>query len=573
MDAKAAKEGQSETGAFGPSAYLVSLLKKVKPQSMAKVEASETQMVDANPDKDIQALITETPSMNAATFYNLLKSKGFLITPPAKPEVKEADGGNSFPQALRAEAKESAAKMNLGNLSFRSTRFIESAVTPSSGAMGASPESDIVGFTKFRVVLIQEGMGNFRDAYFYSRAALESAIPAFEGRKIYADHPSASDEYNRPERSVRDVLGHFENVHIEEGDAGQALLVGDCVIPPEEPFRWARALMTHAVEFSKKYPDKEFIGLSINANGDAESMPIDKVIESGVPESALAKLNKAKENGIDTIKLVSIISDAVSCDLVTEAGAGGKVLQLLEGDKEMDFKKKEADEEKKDMTAPAGPDQAVEEATPEAPHDDEAQDIELIKKMIAKYMGDSEVSAEECGIVKEAHEACKEMGMEGEEAEKGAVAHLKMAKHMAAKKEAGKVEEAKKDEEEKAEEAAKVEEAAEKKEEEKVKESMISLKAENAKLKESLRKIEIAAHLDKVCRESKLPKAVTTAFRESVETPKSVDEINKAWKLFERGFKSTTAVGESFLEGLFVTPEKQVITETKAGLFDGVFKK
>ena len=45
----------------------------------------------------------------------------------------------------------------------------------------------------------------------------------------------------------------------------------------------------------------------------------------------LAKLAEAKENGIESVKVVRKIKSAVSCDLVTEAGAGGKILNFIEG--------------------------------------------------------------------------------------------------------------------------------------------------------------------------------------------------------------------------------------------------
>ena len=38
------------------------------------------------------------------------------------------------------------------------------------------------------------------------------------------------------------------------------------------------------------------------------------------PASAKAKLAEAKENGIESVKVVRQIKSAVSCDLVTEAG-------------------------------------------------------------------------------------------------------------------------------------------------------------------------------------------------------------------------------------------------------------
>jgi len=224
-----------------------------------------------------------------------------------KKKTKEADSSSNFPQVM---PKESA-------FHFQSLNLRESL------------SDDGVGPTKFRVVLLQEGLGNFGDAFYYHRDALDSAVPVFTGSKIYADHPTKIDEEIRPERSVRDVLGHFENLSVEEDKSGRAQLMGDLSILPDKPFEWARALMLHSIEHAKKFPDKNFIGLSINASGDADPASIDDVIKEA-PESARPKLIEAKQNGIESVKVVRLIKSAVSCDLVTEAGAGGKIINYLE---------------------------------------------------------------------------------------------------------------------------------------------------------------------------------------------------------------------------------------------------
>lgn len=194
---------------------------------------------------------------------------------------------------------------------------------------------DGIGPTKFKVALIAEGLGNLRDCYYYTRQCLETAVAtaAFEGKKCFADHPSMSEEQDRPERSVRDILGHFENVHIEEGADGSARLIADLIIPHTAPFEWARTLVASAINFAKKYPDRELVGLSINASGDAKSVGIDEFMQSAsLPEGAKPKILKAKEVGATQIRVVSEIKDAVSVDLVTEPGARGKILEFIESE-------------------------------------------------------------------------------------------------------------------------------------------------------------------------------------------------------------------------------------------------
>lgn len=223
-----------------------------------------------------------------------------------KLERKEADSATAHPQVLRQSS-----------FNFRATNLQESAMDGTDGAK------------TFRVILLQEGLGNLRDAFYYSKEALESAVPIFTGAKIYADHPSMIDEESRPERSVRDILGHFDNLAVEETEDGRCNLMGDVNLVPGQAYDWARGLMLHAIENEKKFPQKPFIGLSINASGDADPTAIDDVI-SGAPESAKPKLIEAKEEGIDSVKVVRVIKSAVSCDLVTEAGAGGAILSIIE---------------------------------------------------------------------------------------------------------------------------------------------------------------------------------------------------------------------------------------------------
>jgi hypothetical protein len=373
----------------------------------------------------------------------------------------------------------------------------------------------------------------------------------FEGKKIYADHPSADEDQNRPERSVRDVLGHFENIAIEEADDGRALLMGDVTILPDKPFEWARALMRHSIEYAKKYPDKDFVGLSINAMGDAQESSIQSVLESA-PESVKAKLIQARDMGIENVRLVSVITEAVSCDLVTEAGAGGKITNILESNKEQEEMKKKIKE--------ADVEQKPEGEKPEAKHDDAAQDMELIKKMMDQYMGKEGYDESEMQQAMEAMNCAVKGGEEKEEAARMACSAMKMAKHMNAMKQA---EESAGEGEEKKEESDEMSKESQKEAEEAKKESstpatdaeVTKLRGENAALKEKLAKIVIAEHLEKTLKESGLTMSVTKKFREMVEGAKSKKEIDDKFKLFMEGYKATGGeAGSSF--DFMIQPEK-----------------
>jgi hypothetical protein len=578
----------NDTGNYGPKAFLNQWFSKLNPKNFGPLPASMPPMVnESNEDVFIKAnpadvvasdILAKNAQVSASTFLNLLKKNGVeLVLNPVL--TKEATGSSSLPQMVREGDNKKP-----GNINFKSGKFLEK----SSGINGEPAGS----FSRFKTVLLTEGLGNLRDLYYYSKEALASAVPVFEGKKIYADHPTAIQEQMQPERSVRDVLGHFENVHLEENSDGQAMLVGDVVIPMDDPFMWARSLMAHSVDYAKKYPDKDFVGLSINASGDAEMMEIDKVIEIA-PMNAKLKIQKAKEEGKQTVKLVSNIAEAVSCDLVTEAGAGGKILELLEGDLKMKKEakketKKEAIMEKKETMPMTKDEQEIAPSSDKAmgvdpQHDDAAQDAELIKQMIAKYMGADEMaSEEECGIVKECYEACMEMGMGESEAAETAVKQLKLAKHMVAKKMKQEAESVKVD----AEDGVVAGSPTEMEAQESMppmdpkaaghKESAIALTAKLAKLEAQVSAYKVKEHLEKVLEASKLPRSATKHFRTLVESAKSTQEIDQSFKIFEAGFKGSSTVGakSDLFENMIVQPEKTVQAKASKGLaLDGVFRK
>lgn len=534
-----AKDGLIESQP-GIETWFVTASTKLKTSTPLKVVPKESAQlsVPSSADELVLSLLNKDPQINASTFLNLLKSNGITfhvageMVKKDEPKV-EADSTSTAPAAALIAKESSTLKLRPFNLS-------EADV----------PKNKVIGFSKFKCILLQEGMGNFGDSFYYSKEAIASAVPIFEGKKIYADHPSALEEETRPERSVRDVLGYFENVHMEEDDKGRSLLCGEVTIMPDEEFAWARSLMREAVEYAKKFPDKDLIGLSIAANGDAEDISIDDLLTRGVPETALPKVMKAKEEGITNLRLVSNITDAVSCDMVTEAGAGGKITELLEGNMSK-AKDKKADAKVKENEIPP----KAEADGADAGHDDAAKDKELIMSMMKKHMGDAaaEPTEEECGVVKEAYEGYKEMGHKDDEAMEKAVSAMKLAKHMASKKEAAPKDDPK---DEPAKESMDEGDEAHK-------EANIKLRAENAALKESIRKVELKDHIEKVCKESKLPNKVTTAFREGVETAKSKDEVDKAWKLFEKAFKASGAhaEGDDALAYLSITPEKTTPAE------------
>jgi len=190
-------------------------------------------------------------------------------------------------------------------------------------------------------------------------------------------------------------------------------------------------------------------------------------------------------------------------------------------------------------------------------HPDEEKDIELIKKMIAKYLGDEDIDSEEVmKLAKEAFGHAKEMGLEGEEAEKCAGYAVKMAKHVAKKEEAKETEEVKEEpKKEEPKEEAKEECKEECDDEKKESEKVLELTGQVAKLTESLKKFEIKEYLDKALRESKLPMSATKKFREALGEPKNNQEIDAALKVFKAGWQTVGGEANMF-ESLVLATEK-----------------
>jgi hypothetical protein len=406
-------------------------------------------------------------------------------------------------------------------------------------------------------------MGNLGDLFYYTRECLESAVTIFEGKKIYADHPSSGEEQTRPERSVRDILGYFENVHLVVGEDDRAFLEADVKLMDGQNFSWARDLMRHSVEFAKKFPDKDFVGLSINASGDAEEKNLDEFLkETKIPDSALLKVQAAKDQGAETIRVVNRIVDAISCDLVTEAGAGGKILSLIEQEKSMTkeqleklkkhlmeskkLSEKDATKQLKDLSD-ADKTKLLKEADDASTHDDAAQDVELMKKVLAQHFGDKEMDEASQGLMNKAHEAAKGMGMEGEEAMKCAAQYVKMHQAM------NQTEAAPEEKPEHKEADPKESETVES-----LKKELAKSRGENASLSEKLKVGSMKEYLEKKLSESKLPRRITDKFRESVgDVTKLRDEkaIDKEFKNFLEGYNA--ARGESGTEfEPFVAVEK-----------------
>lgn len=472
----------------------------------------------------------------------------------------------SFVHPLIKKKKETAVASAAPQLTRDQGKKKESSRMHIRGAFREfSQEIDPKKGTRFRVTLLREGLGNFNDCFYYTADAIRSAVPVFEGAQFYIDHPSESEEMDRPERSTKDLSGYFENLSATAGPDGSFTLDGDLVIPVDPVFDRERAQIKESIDYSQKHPGKDLVGLSINADGDFETVAIDQFFKQGpIPASCKDKLVEAMAKGITMIRPVRQMTSAFSCDLVTTAGAGGKVNQMLEQEKKMEKHESHEHEEKKEGSGgvdPAGPDASSDS---HGDHADAAEDEQLIKKMLDKYLGKPDHTEDDHQMAKEAMKHAMEMGMEGDEAMKCAGYNMKMAKHMQSKQtESGDA----KDQPEQKPKPKAVGDAGhvpsadqhsesehdEKKEGQKESargNTMVKMAAEIARLTQKLNSMELKEHVDLALKESKLPSSATKKFRECIKDVKTTKEVDQKLEMFKEAFSLGGRPEDSFILGV-----------------------
>lgn len=146
-----------------------------------------------------------------------------------------------------------------------------------------------------RVTLIKPGWS--ANGRYYSKTVLKAARPLFEGGQAYADHPGKSERKDRPERSIRDLVGYYDNTKQEK----DGRITGDFHIVQE----WLRPIVKASVT-----ANSNLAGLSINALGETRMGEMDG--KRGIIVEAIVKHN--------------------STDVVTAPAAGGKFESLLMSD-------------------------------------------------------------------------------------------------------------------------------------------------------------------------------------------------------------------------------------------------
>ena len=151
------------------------------------------------------------------------------------------------------------------------------------------------------VIVIKPGFNATEDRY-YPAEMLKRDYKVFEGQKMYADHPTESEDAERPERSIKDWVATLKDVTVD--DSGVVSGVSEIIES------W---MMTKLASLRDKDMLSE-MGISINAVGSA---------------------SKGKIEGKDTLIIEKLVA-ARSVDFVTEPGAGG-IVTFYESDKRLDI--------------------------------------------------------------------------------------------------------------------------------------------------------------------------------------------------------------------------------------------
>jgi len=154
---------------------------------------------------------------------------------------------------------------------------------------GALAPAQLTGKTwKIKVI---EGDRKGSSAY-YPKEALQEGAPLFkENTKIFLNHPTQDDKFNQPERRVQDIAGY-----LTEGATydGKDLYANATFLPQYQ-------------EMVKELAERGLIGMSIRAEGEV-----------------------SEASGTKTLTRFTKVH---SIDVVTEAGAGGGFIKLLESEK------------------------------------------------------------------------------------------------------------------------------------------------------------------------------------------------------------------------------------------------
>jgi hypothetical protein len=150
---------------------------------------------------------------------------------------------------------------------------------------------------RLKIQIINEGQGSsgFYPADVLEQAATDKVFNA--GTLMFADHPTESEDWQRPERSIKDLVGVL---------ATDAVFEGGALIAEANIFSGWRDQINDM---------KDTIGVSIRAGAEVA----------------------IEDNGGGPVQVIKRLTHAASVDFVTMAGRGGAILEVLESARDFDL--------------------------------------------------------------------------------------------------------------------------------------------------------------------------------------------------------------------------------------------
>jgi len=174
---------------------------------------------------------------------------------------------------------------------------VDEGVTFVSEAMGIIEEAFPSEPNVYLATIIQSGRSKNR--YYWRPDTLERNTRMFEGVRAFADHPTKTEMAERPERSVRDIVGWYEGVYWVPNGMGGGSLKGKMHLlegPVADIVREAH---------TRGKPD--LVQLSVNVSARHSPKYIDGVL----------------------VREISELVRVHSVDAITEASAGGSIDRVV----------------------------------------------------------------------------------------------------------------------------------------------------------------------------------------------------------------------------------------------------
>jgi len=125
-----------------------------------------------------------------------------------------------------------------------------------------------------KCVLISEGKGNEVDKNYYSAEAVNSGAQVFNGAQCYINHPTESEQEERPEGDIWKLAGFWKDTRatqVDDKKTGNKVGAVEGVLYCDKSEAGAAALAKAeaAIKYREYFPntDEVYAGMSINYNG------------------------------------------------------------------------------------------------------------------------------------------------------------------------------------------------------------------------------------------------------------------------------------------------------------------